>query len=77
MQFHALRMEPGSPAFEYSAPWDAKQVYGCECDETWSGYDCSQRRWRRVSGQRARVWVPPIKRYHLMPQECAPWVTIQ
>ncbi len=23
--------------------WDFNRVYGCYCDHTWTGYDCSQR----------------------------------
>lgn len=29
--------------FEYSIPWEADMMYGCVCDETYSGYDCSIR----------------------------------
>eukprot|EP01041_Mallomonas_annulata_P005129 gene5129-10254_t len=25
------------------ATWDAKRIYGCNCDEKWTGYDCSLR----------------------------------
>jgi hypothetical protein len=27
----------------YDSPWDADMIFGCVCDPTFTGYDCSQR----------------------------------
>ena len=29
--------------FKYAMPWDSDKIYGCYCDEGYSGYDCSIR----------------------------------
>ncbi len=44
MKSHAQRMMLGRPRFTYSDNWDAQMVHGCECDEGWSGYDCTERK---------------------------------
>jgi len=30
-----------SLVLEYTEPWDADKIYGCKCDGSWGGPDCS------------------------------------
>ncbi|CAM9183112.1 unnamed protein product [Chrysoparadoxa australica] len=44
MKYYASLKDPGEGTIhDYSAVWDADQMFGCVCDEGYSGPDCSQR----------------------------------
>ena len=45
MRQHAEDMDASNgPTFTYYSNWDADMIYGCECDEGFTGYDCSQQK---------------------------------
>ena len=45
MKFHAEDQTPanGKTLYPYTQPWDADMIYGCHCDEGYTGHDCSVR----------------------------------
>jgi len=44
MRYNALYKDPGlGTIYTYDQVWDAEKLYGCICDEGFTGYDCSLR----------------------------------
>jgi hypothetical protein len=44
MSYNARYKDPGQGSiYSYASVWDAEKIYGCVCDEGFSGYDCSLR----------------------------------
>lgn len=44
MYYYALSKDPGTgDVYDYSTPWDAYKIYGCNCDSSYHGTDCSLR----------------------------------
>ena len=44
MKYFASLKDPGEgTVFQYATIWDSEKIYGCKCDEGYSGPDCSLR----------------------------------
>lgn len=44
MYYYALTKDLGvGPIYKYETPWDAYKIYGCNCDSSYHGVDCSLR----------------------------------
>ncbi len=44
MYYHAQTKDPGAgTVFSYETIWDAHKIYGCKCDDEYSGNSCSMR----------------------------------
>uniref|UniRef100_K3X6E9 EGF-like domain-containing protein n=1 Tax=Globisporangium ultimum (strain ATCC 200006 / CBS 805.95 / DAOM BR144) TaxID=431595 RepID=K3X6E9_GLOUD len=44
MKFHAFRKDKGAGSFfRYDTNWDSDMMYGCVCDDSFEGGDCSKR----------------------------------
>jgi len=42
MAYTAATVDPGTgPVYSYTTNWDAYMIYGCTCDQGWTGYDCA------------------------------------
>jgi len=43
MKYNAIYKDPGlGTVYSYTSIWDAEKIYGCECDQGFTGYDCSR-----------------------------------
>ncbi|GBG30584.1 Multiple epidermal growth factor-like domains protein 10 [Hondaea fermentalgiana] len=44
IRYNALYKDPGTgTVYPYDSVWDSEKVYGCMCDQGFTGYDCSLR----------------------------------
>lgn len=48
------------PIFEYDFYWDSERIFGCECDNGFSGYDCSL--------HKCSIGLDPIKKDKFKPE---------
>lgn len=57
MSYHANQKDISlGTAYPYDLNWDASLIFGCKCDEGFSGYDCSLRTCRTGLPPAAMCW---------------------